>query len=65
MNTREILERLCLAPAPSGYEKECAYTRRAMMEPLADETRLDRNGNVICTLRGTDEASPSPEMLRE
>ena len=59
MTTREILERLCLAPAPSGYEKECAYTWRAMMEPLADETRLDRNGNVICTLRGTDEASPS------
>lgn len=59
MKTKEVLERLCTAPAPSGYEKECAYLWRDMMAPLTDETRLDRNGNVICTLRGTDEKAPS------
>lgn len=56
---RDALERLCLSPAPSGYEKECAKTFRDLMAPYADMTRVDRNGNVICTLRGTDEASPS------
>lgn len=59
MNTKEILAKLCTAPAPSGYEKECAYLWRDIMAPLTDETRLDRNGNVICTLHGTDEKAPS------
>ncbi len=59
MNTWERLERLCLAPAPSGYEKLCGLAWRELMEPYCDESRIDRNGNVICTLKGTDDKSPS------
>ena len=56
---RDALKRLCLSPAPSGYEKECAKTYRDLMAQFVDETRVDRSGNVICTLLGTDDASPS------
>ena len=59
MKIDERLKALCLAPAPSGYEKECAYIWQDMMRPYTDETRIDRNGNVICTLNGTDENAPS------
>ena len=59
MNVCETLKSLCLAPAPSGYEGECARLWRKLMTPWVDESRIDRCGNVICTLRGTDETAPS------
>lgn len=58
MITRDVLESLCLAPAPSGYEKECAYFWRNVMTPWVDQTRIDHCGNVICTLQGTDATAP-------
>lgn len=59
MDIRDVLMQLCLSPAPSGYERESAKTFRDLMAPYADTTRLDRNGNVICALWGTDQAAPS------
>ena len=59
MLIKESLEKLCLAPAPSGYEKLCAYAWKELMAPYADECRIDRNGNVICTVEGTDRSAPS------
>ncbi len=58
IDVQSALERLCLAPAPSGYEKECAHVFREMMTPFADAVRIDRTGNVICTVTGTDPIAP-------
>jgi endoglucanase len=43
---RELLE----TPSPSGYERPIQDVVRRWAEPLADEVRTDRHGNVIATL---------------
>lgn len=58
MDTIQLLERLCLAPAPSGYERECALVFKDLMAPYADEIKIDRIGNTICTLAGANKQAP-------
>jgi putative aminopeptidase FrvX len=45
-----FLKNLLLTPSPSGYEKAIQDVVRAWAEPLADEVRTDRHGNVIAAL---------------
>lgn len=52
------LRALCLAHAPSGYEKEVAYLLRDMLMPFCDEVSFDKQGNVIGKMAGTDPDSP-------
>lgn len=54
-----ILKELCLAPAPSGYEYESASVFKRMIKPYVDELTVDRMGNVIATLHGTDQKAPN------
>lgn len=62
MELTKLLKTLCLAPAPSGYEREAARAYRRAVEPFADRVYADRMGNVIATIEGTDSASP-PVMV--
>lgn len=59
MKTAELIKELCLAPAPSGYEKRAAEVFWRRIKPFTDSIRLDRIGNVMATLEGTDPDSPS------
>lgn len=52
MNIANLLEKLCLAPAPSGYEKESAMIFKREIEPYVDSIEIDRIGNVIATQKG-------------
>jgi endoglucanase len=54
---RELLE----TPSPSGYERPIQDVVRRWAEPLADEVRTDRHGNVIATLFPTQ---PTPAPLK-
>lgn len=58
MDIYGVLQKLCLAPAPTGYEKEAAMVFRSEIESYVDEVRIDRMGNVIATKFGTDHAAP-------
>lgn len=59
MNIAEVLKELCLAPAPSGYEKCVAEVFGKRIRPFADKLTMDRMGNVMATLKGTDAQSPA------
>lgn len=54
---RELLE----TPSPSGYERPIQDVVRRWAEPIADEVRTDRHGNVIAALFPTQ---PSPAPLK-
>lgn len=54
-NLYEVLEKLCLAPAPSGYEKNSASAFAGLIKPYANEVRVDKMGNVIARIDGTVE----------
>jgi putative aminopeptidase FrvX len=43
----DFLKTLLMTPSPSGYERAIQYDVRNWAEPLADEVRTDRHGNVI------------------
>lgn len=47
MDIRQILERLCAAGAPSGFERPAALAARELLEPLMDEVWTDRLGNLV------------------
>ena len=47
LELEQILERLCGLGAPSGFERPVALAAKELLEPLMDEVRLDRLGNVI------------------
>lgn len=59
MEIKGLLRELCLTPAPSGYEKESARVFKKAIEPYADEVSVERMGNVIATVHGTDSKAPS------
>ncbi len=59
MQHYELAERFMLTEAASGYEKRMAHLLKQTLEPLADAVRVDKIGNVIATVTGTDPASPS------
>lgn len=47
MDMRHVLETLCGCTAPSGFEAPAARAARTLLEPLVDETAIDRMGNLI------------------
>ena len=55
---RELLE----TPSPSGYERPVQDVVRRWCEPIADEVRTDRHGNVIAALFPKD-STPLKVML--
>jgi endoglucanase len=44
---KTVLERLCSVGAPSGFERPAALVAKELLEPLMDEVKIDRLGNVI------------------
>lgn len=58
MTTKEILKDFMLTSAPSGYEKEMAYKLKAYLEEYAEEVSIDRVGNVIAKMPGTNPDAP-------
>ena len=58
MNTYEVLERLCLAPSPSGYEKNAAQVFANELRQYVDEIRLDKMGSIIGKIAGSDPHAP-------
>lgn len=59
MNLQDILQSLCLSAAPSGYEKEAASTYAQFIKPYVDRVTVDRMGNVIASIDGTDPQAPA------
>ncbi|MDE6281777.1 MAG: M42 family peptidase, partial [Oscillospiraceae bacterium] len=47
METEQILRTLCAVGAPSGFERPAALAAKELLEPLMDEVRIDRLGNLI------------------
>lgn len=47
MEIEQILERLCAAGAPSGFEEPAVLAAKELLEPLMDEVWTDRVGNLI------------------
>jgi endoglucanase len=56
----ELLFELVQIPGPSGYEGRVAERLRSELQPLVDEVRIDRVGNVIATKRGS---SPGKALM--
>ena len=50
----EILQDLCLTPAPSGFEKEIAEKMYGYFNSLCDHVERDWPGNVIGRIDGQD-----------
>jgi len=55
---REIMHEYMSTPALAGYEKHMAHLFKEKITPYCDEVRIDRIGNVIGTIFGTDPESP-------
>ena len=47
MDMKKVLEELCGCTAPSGFEAPAAAAAARLLEPLVDEVKTDRMGNVI------------------
>ena len=47
MEIQAALERLCSIGAPTGFERPAAMAAKELLEPLVDEVKIDRLGNVI------------------
>lgn len=58
MDITDCLKKFMLLPAPSGYEKEMAYCLKEALTPYSDELNIDRVGNVIAKINGSDSSSP-------
>ena len=56
---RDKLQEYAGLPRVSGYEGEAAHRLADDLAPLCDAVRIDRIGNVIGTINGTDESAPS------
>lgn len=52
---KELLKEFMLTPAPSGYEKEMAYSLKEKLEGYCDEVWIDKVGNCIGKIKGTDD----------
>lgn len=44
---KKVLEELCGCTAPSGFEAPAAAAAARLLEPLVDEMKIDRMGNLI------------------
>ena len=58
MSTKNILKDFMLTSAPSGYEKEMAYKLKGYLEQYCSEVTIDRVGNVIAKVCGTNPKAP-------
>lgn len=58
MTTKELLKDFMLTPAPSGYEKEMAVKLKKCFEQYCDEVYIDRPGNCIGKIKGTQPGLP-------
>lgn len=47
MDIRQALTQLCSCCAPSGFEGPAARAARELLQPLVDETWIDRMGNLV------------------
>ena len=47
MEMEQILRTLCAACGPSGFERPAVLAAKELLEPLMDEVRIDRLGNLI------------------
>ena len=56
--TKEVLKEFMLTSAPSGYEKEMAYKLKPHLEQFCQTVIIDRVGNVIAKIPGTDPKAP-------
>ena len=57
MMVEELLFKLCGTFSGSGAESGIANVIKAEMQNYSDEARIDKNGNVICTLGKTSESA--------
>lgn len=57
-NNKELLKEFMLEFGPSGNEERVARIFKREMEPLVDEITVDRVGNVICKVEGSDAEAP-------
>ncbi len=53
MNTFELLQTLTETPGPSGFERDIAAVIEKIWQPLVDEIRTDRLGNLIAIKKGS------------
>lgn len=60
MDIGNVLERLCAAGGPSGFEHSVAGIAAELLRPLADEVWMDRLGNVVGVRRC---GKPNPKRL--
>ena len=58
MDLYKVLKALCLAPSPSGYEKNAAKVFASEVSKYADDVKLDKMGSVIAKISGTDDSAP-------
>lgn len=58
MNIKDLLREFMLTPAPSGYEKEMAYLLEKYFKEYCDEVSIDRVGNCIGKINGSDPTLP-------
>ena len=56
---RELLE----TPSPSGYERPIQDVVRAWAQPIADEVRTDRHGNVIAALFPQEKSAAALKVM--
>jgi putative aminopeptidase FrvX len=56
---KELLRDYCLTPALAGYESKMAEKLKFQLEKYCDSTYIDKVGNVIGTIKGTDATAPS------
>lgn len=57
MIIKDLLREFMLTPAPSGYESEMAYLLKNKLNQYCDEVYIDRIGNCIGKISGTETAS--------
>ena len=55
MDSYALLERLCNIPGISGFEDDVRAAIREIVEPFADEMRVDALGNLLVTRRGNSD----------
>ena len=62
MEPKETLFALSRAAGPSGFENAAAQKAKELLEPLADEVKTDRLGNVLAMIR-SKKAGDKPLLL--
>jgi len=61
---QELLERVCNAPGPSGFETEAQKVATEVLGACCDEVRTDRLGNVIALKKATTPPADGSRPIR-